>query len=80
MTVSEVAERAGISRGLMHRIERGDMGCSIGAVFEVAAIVGVALFDAQPKSVARELGFLRDKLAVLPAAVRQRPKDVQDDF
>jgi transcriptional regulator with XRE-family HTH domain len=27
MTISEVAERAGVSRGLVHRIESGDMGC-----------------------------------------------------
>ena len=32
LTIAEVAERAGISRGLVHRIEHGDMGCSVGAV------------------------------------------------
>jgi len=36
LTIAAVAERAGISRGLVHRIEQGDMGCSLGAVFEVA--------------------------------------------
>ena len=42
-TVADVAERAGISRGLVHRIEKGEMGSSIGATFEVAAIVGLRL-------------------------------------
>ena len=38
MRTQELAERAGISRGLLQRIEQGDAGCSIGAVFEVATI------------------------------------------
>ena len=42
LTAEALAERAGISRGLVQRIERGEMGCAIGAVFEAAAIVGVA--------------------------------------
>ena len=52
LTVEELAERAGMSRGLVQRVERGDMGCAIGAVFEVAAIVGVRLFDADEPTVA----------------------------
>jgi transcriptional regulator with XRE-family HTH domain len=47
MTAQQLAERAGISRGLVQRIERGDPGSHIGAVFEVAAIVGVRLFDTE---------------------------------
>ena len=34
MTVQELADRAGISRGLLQRIEKGDLKCQIGAVFE----------------------------------------------
>lgn len=79
-TVSEVAERAGVSRGLVHRIEKGDMGCSIGAVFEVAAIVGVQLFDADPTTLTRHLSLTRDKAVLLPKAVRQSAKAVKDDF
>ena len=41
ITTTELAERAGLSRGLVQRIEQGDPGCAIGAVFEAAAIVGV---------------------------------------
>ncbi|MDY3570558.1 helix-turn-helix transcriptional regulator [Enterobacter hormaechei] len=44
LTVEELAERAGVSRGLVYRAEEGDMGCAIGAVFELATIVGVPLF------------------------------------
>src|SRR5262245_46106175 len=45
ITVEELAERAGFSRGLVTRIEKGDLGCAVGAVFEAAAVVGVRLFD-----------------------------------
>lgn len=30
MTAQEVAERAGISRGLLQRIEKGDPKCALG--------------------------------------------------
>jgi hypothetical protein len=40
MTAGQLAERAGLSRGLIYRIEKGDLGCAIGAVFEAAAIAG----------------------------------------
>lgn len=45
LTAQELADRAGISRGLLQRIEKGNLKCEIGAVFEVATIVGVKLFD-----------------------------------
>jgi transcriptional regulator with XRE-family HTH domain len=43
LTAQELADRAGISRGLLQRIEKGDLKCEIGVVFEVATIVGVKL-------------------------------------
>lgn len=80
LTVMEVAERAGISRGLVHRIEKGDMGCSIGAVFEVAAIVGLHLFEAGPTTLTRYLATASEKLTLLPGAVHTGKKKVKDDF
>lgn len=80
MTISELAERAGASRGLVHRIERGDTGCSIGAAFEIATIVGLRLFDAEPDVLARRLDAARDRLTLLPKAARRTPRAVNDDF
>ncbi|MGE0718285.1 MAG: helix-turn-helix transcriptional regulator [Alphaproteobacteria bacterium] len=80
LTIADIAERAGVSRGLVHRIESGDMGCSIGAAFEIAAIVGVRLFDADPTMLTRHLAMARDKLALLPKSVRPTAKVVKDDF
>ena len=80
MTVGDVAERAGISRGLVHRIEKGNMGASIGAIFEAAAIVGLRLFEAEPTTLTRHLSMERDKRALLPQSVRTGTTKVIDDF
>ena len=81
LTITEVAERTGMSRGLVHRIERGEMGCSIGAVFEVAALLGLPLFEAEPTTLTRHLSMARDQLTLLPKAVRTAAtKKVKDDF
>ena len=80
MTLTEVAERAGMSRGLVHRIENGGMGCAIGAAFELAAIVGVPLFEAEPAALTRQLATVRDRLALLPRRVRKSMTAVKDDF
>ena len=80
LTATEAAERAGISRGLVQRIEKGEMGCSIGAVFELATIVGVALFDANPAALSRHLATSRDKLTLLPKRARKAAAVTFDDF
>lgn len=80
LTVADAAERAGISRGLVHRIEKGEMGCSIGAVFELAAIVGVPLFEAQPTTLTQYLATAQSKQTLLPKKVRKSTKAVKDDF
>lgn len=80
LTVAEVAERAGVSRGLLHRIEKGEMGCAIGAVFEVATVIGLRLFEAEPTTLTRHLAMEQDKLTLLPKAVRTGTTKVKDDF
>ncbi len=80
MTVTDVAERAGVSRGLVHRIEKGEMGSSIGAAFELAAIVGLRLFEAEPTTLTRHLSMERGKLTLLPQSVRTGTTKVKDDF
>ena len=81
LRMDETAERADISRALLRRIEAGDPGSSIGAVFEVAAIVGVPLFEAERSRLATHLAHQTDKLTLLPGAVRtRRTAAVKDDF
>lgn len=80
MTAQEVAERAGISRGLVQRIEKGDPRCAIGVVFEVATIVGVVLFDADPAVISLKSQQTTEKLALLPRTVHKTEQDFDDDF
>jgi transcriptional regulator with XRE-family HTH domain len=80
LTTADLAARAGISRALLQRIERGDPGCSIGAVFEVASICGVPLFAQDQRELASKLALQREKMALLPKSVRTSAIDVNDDF
>lgn len=81
LTTGELALRAGVSRSLVQRIERGDAGCSIGAVFEVAAICGVSLFELDARGLAEQVSSQKARLSLLPKAVRAIKKPiVHDDF
>jgi len=80
MTAQDLADRAGISRGLLLRIEKGDPRCELGIMFEVAALVGVRLFDADEKVLSSNIEQIEDKLALLPKTVHKRKKVVDDDF
>jgi transcriptional regulator with XRE-family HTH domain len=80
MTTTELASRAGISRALLQRVERGDPGCAIGVVFEVATLCGVPLFDQDQRQLRAKLVLHREKMALLPKAVRTGAKEVRDDF
>jgi len=79
-TERDLADRAGISRATLQKIEKGDLTCAIGLVFEVAVLVGVKLFDAENASLAAHLERTSDKLALLPKAIRKKKKAVDDDF
>lgn len=80
MTAQDVAERSGISRSMLQRIEKADMKCEIGAVLEVATIVGITLFDADSPSLSRHIKQTQDKLSLLPKKARKLIKVADDDF
>lgn len=66
MTTTDLALRAGISRALLQRIERGDPGCAIGMVFEIAAICGVPLLIWSRVSSAITWGYIAKKWPCCP--------------
>lgn len=74
-----LAERAGISRPLLQRIEQGDPRCGIGAVFEAATLAGVALFEQDPGRLGHLIADQNAKLRLLPKAVR-KTRAIVDDF
>lgn len=78
--VEELANRVGISRDMLYRIERGDPRCNIGAVFEAAMIVGVPLFTEEPGRLSSYVQEQTDILKLMPKAVRKAEVVVKDDF
>ncbi|MCE7031818.1 helix-turn-helix domain-containing protein [Lysobacter sp. GX 14042] len=75
-----LAERAGISRDLLYRIEKGDPRCEIGVVFELAAILGVPLFEPGLGALQKRRHEIEDRLTLLPKAVHAPRDEVKDDF
>ncbi len=76
----DLAERAGIARETVQRIEKGDPTCSIGLVFEAAYLVGIPLFDSDLTPLATNLERVTDTLALMPKTVRKGERIVDDDF
>ncbi len=79
-TEHNLADRAGISRATLQKIENGEMSCAIGLVFEVATLVGVNLFEQDKLPLSKHIEQTRDKIAVLPKRIQVKTKAVDDDF
>lgn len=80
LTAQELAERVGVSRGTLQRIEKGDPRVEAGLMFEAAAIVGVKLFDADGEGIARLSEWTDDRIALLPKHIHKPVKQVIDEF
>ena len=80
ITTQELSERAGISRGLLRRIENADPACGIGVVFEVATLLNLTLFQSDYDDLLVKNKTLEDKIALLPSRARRTKMKVDDDF
>ena len=79
-TEEDLAQRAGIARATLQKIERGHMGCSIGLAFELAVLMGVELFEQNSSPLSRQLQQTAEKLSLLPRRIRPKEAEVDDDF
>lgn len=79
-TAAELAERLGVHPTLIPKIESGSPTTGIGTVFEAAVLCGVPLFGEDPQRWDDLATRQRDRLALLPARVRTRVEQVDDDF
>ena len=77
ITAAEVAERRDFARPVVHRIEKGEMGSSIGAAFELAAIIGLRLFEASDNADAPSVDGARQAHSA-PQSVRTANAKVKD--
>lgn len=81
LTETDLADRAGISRVTLQKIEKGDPKCELGLYFEVATIVGVPLFGEDSSfSLSPSIERINDKLALLPKSIHKKKKEVDDAF
>ena len=80
ITVQDLAERAGISRDLLYRIERANPACSVGVVFEVSTLLGLTLFQSDYDDLIVKNKMVENKLALLPSRARSTKVEVDDDF
>ena len=79
-TATDLAERAGISRDTLYRVERGDPTVAIGTALELLVLLGVPLFAADADGLARQVASGRQLLALLPDRVRPDTRTPDDDF
>lgn len=79
-TQEDLAERAGITSATLSKVERGELGVGIGTAFELAALVGVELFESDPSRLTLSLDRAKAHSALLPSRVRDREGDFHDDF
>ena len=75
-----LAERAGIARATLQKIEKGDPTSTIGLVFEVATLVGVRLFDADMDDLTKHRAETDARLSLLPKHTHAPRRSVDDDF
>lgn len=79
-TAAELAERAGISRDTLYRVEHGDPTVAIGTALELLVLLGVPLFATDADGLARQVASGRQLLALLPDRVRPDTRKPDDDF
>lgn len=80
MTEMELAERLGIARSTLQRLEKGDPKVEVGLMFEAAALVGVKLFDSDEKGINTLSGRMDDRIAILPKHIYKTEKKLVDEF
>ena len=82
-TAADLAERLGVTPGLVSRIEGGAPSTGVGTVFEAAVLCGIPLFETDPEDV-RAMAAVAEtehlRLALLPSRTRRRSVKVPNDF
>ena len=80
MTAQDFADRLGVDRSTLQRLERGDPKIELGLAFEACAILGIPLFGEDARGLTLRLDEAGKRLALLPNRVRPKALGVSDDF
>src|SRR5690606_21662914 len=76
----ELAERAGIDRRTLRKVEEGDPTVASGTVLEIAVLVGVPLFGVENSELTSLVRQGRARLALLPQRIRPTSGGLDADF
>ncbi len=80
MTGQDMADRLGVDRGTLQRLEKGNPKVELGLAFEACAILGIPLFEANAHSMTVRLDEADKRVALLPSRARSKPVSASDDF
>jgi transcriptional regulator with XRE-family HTH domain len=80
MTAQELADRLGIDRGTLQRLEQGDPKVELGLAFDACAVLGIRLFDEDTPGLAARREAAGKRLALLPSRIRPKRVSISDDF
>lgn len=79
MSRDDLAERAGIPTDTLRKIEQGEMSVALGLFFEVAALIGVCLFEPDKRVLALQIELAQCKLCLISKNIKVDGK-VDDNF
>lgn len=80
MTAQDMADRLGVDRGTLQRLEQGDPKVELGLAFEACAILNIPLFEEDAPGLTMRLDEASKRQALLPSRVRPKKLSVSDDF
>jgi transcriptional regulator with XRE-family HTH domain len=80
MTTQDMADRLGVDRGTLQRLEHGDPKVELGLAFEACAILNLPLFEEDTPGLTLRLDEAGKRLALLPSRIRAKTLGVSDDF
>jgi transcriptional regulator with XRE-family HTH domain len=80
MTAQDLADRLGVDRSTLQRLEQGDPKVELGIAFEACAILNIPLFEEDAPGLTHRLDEAVKRLALLPRRIRPASVDLRDDF
>ena len=80
MTEAELADRMGVSRSTLRRIQDGDPGAAIGSYMEAAIILGIPVMGGDKENIRNMTTLLSYMNKLLPERAQGKVIEVDDDF
>ena len=80
ISAAELAQRLGVARGTLQRLERGDTTIALGIAFEACSLLSIPLFEEDRSRLTARIEDINKRLALLPKAARARAVKLDDDF